>query len=177
MKGCRYLISCMVLGLVMASEPVLAAPDWSCLESALQKELERKLTFQDEFAEMVSAKRPEFADIARKGAETSKANFEMRYSRIAWLWSTNPSRFAEPDAFWSFAWSEDDMANWLEADPDNPAMLERVEGYQESLRDDPELADFRTYVSEKSTVSPYLELYTAFGEDIRADRNKVAICF
>ncbi|WP_299661681.1 hypothetical protein [uncultured Ruegeria sp.] len=177
MKGLVKLLLFSMFGASIAPCMLLAAPDWKCLQPALKEELNRKLIFQDDFAELVSAERPEFADVAQLGADASKINFEMRLSRIKWLWNEEPSRLSDPEDLWVFDWSDADMIKWLEADPDNLSSFERFDELQASLSGHPSLPEFRSYVSDNKAVSPYLELYSAFGEDIRSDRDKVANCF
>ncbi len=166
-----------MIGASIVPSMLLANPDWTCLQPALKEELNRKLLFQDDLAELVSAERPEFADVAQLGANVSKINFEMRLSRIAWLWNEEPSRLTVPDDLWAFIWSDADMTKWLEANPDNLSSFERFDELQASLSGHPSLPEFRSYLSDNKAVSPYLELYTAFGEDLRAERDKVANCF
>lgn len=177
MKSLAGCLTSAVLCAAMMPVPVLADPDWNCLERALREELHLKLKFQDDFAELVSAERSDFAEVASLGAAASKLNFRMRFSRIAWHWETNPERFTDPNSLWVFVWSDDDMAQWLEADPDNPVSNARFEEFQASLRNHPGLPDFRTFVSDNRTVSPFLELYVAFGDEIKTARENAVKCF
>jgi len=154
-----------------------AAPEWACLEPALEAELAGKLKFQDDFAALVSEARPDLAEIAAMGAETARENFTMRFSRIVWLWRTDPGRFSYPDAFWSFAWTDRDAAGWLNADPNHRAMHDRLEILKQSLRDHPDAKTLRIFGSQNRTLSPFVELTTAFGQAIGVLRDRVAACF
>ncbi len=177
MKLPNTIMQIAMAGALLLPSSVVGSPDWDCIELALREELDLKLKFQDDFADLVSTERPEFGELAQLGAEATKSSFTMRLSRIDWLWRSDPSRFATPDDFWVLSWSEDDMSGWLSANPSNSALEERFGELRASLRGHPELNEFRTYVSDSRSVSPYLELYTAFGEDIRVIREQVALCF
>lgn len=157
--------------------PAHAAPEWTCLEPALEAELAGKLKFQDDFAALITETRPEFADIAAMNAATARQSFTMRFSRIAWLWRTDPGRFSYPDAFWSFAWNDKDLDGWLNADPDHRAMRDRLDNLKKQLREHPDAGALRAHVSENRTQSPFVDLTTAFGQAIGVQRDRVAACF
>ncbi len=177
MKLSSALTRTATLCAVLLPSMALASPDWACIEPALQVELDLKLKFQDDFAELVSTERPEFGELAQLAAEATKTNFTMRLSRIVWLWEQDPSRLASPNDFWVLDWRDDDMSQWLEADPANAVSQEQFEEIQGSIGEHPDLPDFRAYVSDNRAVSPYLELYTSFGEDTQVARESVESCY
>lgn len=159
------------------SQPAHAAPEWSCLEPALEAELAGKLRFQDDFAALVTKTRPDLADIAAMNATAAQESFTIRYSRIVWLWRTDPARLSYPDAFWGFAWNDKDTAGWLSADPDHRAKRDRLEKLKKRVRNHPDATALRTFVSQNRTQTPFVELTTAFGKAIGVQRDRVAACF
>ncbi len=177
MKLSSALTRTAMLCAFLLPSTTVASPDWTCIEPALRDELELKFKFQDDFAELVSTERPEFGELVQLGAEATKTNFAMRLSRIVWLWEHDPSRLASPNDFWVLDWRDDDMSQWLEADPANAVSQAQFEALQGSINEHPDLPDFRAYVSDNRSVSPYLELYTLFGEDTQVAREIVASCY
>ncbi|MEM9045813.1 MAG: hypothetical protein AAGC81_14075 [Pseudomonadota bacterium] len=167
----------VVIGLAAPFDPAYSAPKWACLEPALKTELAHKLTFQGDFASLISEMRPELAEVAALNAATAKMGFEMRYSRIVWIWQEDPSRLSDPDAFWAFAWSDEDTKAWREASAEHASMHDRVEALKTELTEHQDTAALREFASELRKETTYVDLLTEFGAAVRSDRDRVAECY
>ncbi|MEM0943306.1 MAG: hypothetical protein AAGI70_05095 [Pseudomonadota bacterium] len=171
------VVALAILLAPLLAPPARAEPTWSCVGPALQTELDRKLQFQDDFAALIAEARPDLAEVAALAASASKARFEIRFSRIAWLWEADRARLANPDAFWSYPWDDGDRAAWHRADGAHAEADDRADALNAELRAHPDAGAYRQFASETRGEEPFLGLLTAFGSDISADRDRVAACF
>ncbi len=163
--------------LLSVAAPASAEPSWECLEPALQQELENKLQFQDDFSALVAAERPDLAEIANLAASASKSGFEIRYSRIAWLWENHRARLSSPDSFWSYSWNEGDTKAWRLADENHAAAQDIDDSLKQRLREHQKANAFRSFASENRGKDPFLSLATAFSEQVRLYRDSVEECY
>ena len=163
--------------LMAAPSLAVANPSWECLEPALEAELAQKLNFQAGFAAAIVEARPDLEEAAGIAADATNESFKIRFARTVWLWQVDPGRFSDADAFWVFAWSDEDEAAWRAADPSHLAAADRVDALRNRFRSLATADAYRSFVSENRTEEPFLGLATDFGDALAADRARVADCF
>lgn len=171
--------------LALAAQIVLCGAAWAgsfadCARDAADEDLAAKSEFQRALRALIVRERPEFEALATVYMELQILLAEAQWAKLDYLLAHDPDRIDAAHGlgrFRTFEWSEEDAAGFLQADPSNRAMTDRIATLTEQNNEHPDWPELRAYFASELARSPdFTGLMARFGDQQEATDALLATC-